>query len=181
MPLPRLAEEDVVAAAIGPPALPEGVPAQVLVGVFDPGVVLVPELVRRRGRVRIAFFPEHLDEAGPLLEGLEAEEDVLLPIGDDVDHVFLEPLAVVLAQPLELLATAEFFLGGRRHRRPHREEKGEQSRLPGLVLHCPGHHWTSRRTEANVSGGRRLNRIPWRLSISFRVVGLRPSTSAARF
>ena len=176
MPFARLAEQDVVAAAIGAPSRPEGVPAQVLVRVLDPGVVLVLELVRRSRRVRIAFLPEDLNEAGPLLEGLETEEDVLLPVGDDVDHLFLEPLAVVLAQPLEPLVPAELFLAGHRHRR----QDGQQNREPGDPSRR-SHHWASRRTDPKVSGGRRPNRIPWRLSISFRVVGLRPSTSAARF
>ena len=117
VPLAGLAEQDVVAAPVRPPPFAEGVPAQVLVRVFDPAVVLVLELVLGGRRVGIAFLPEDLDEPGPLLEGLEAEKHVLLAVGDDVDHLFFEPLAVVVPQTFDLLSPAEFLLRG------------------------PGHHW----------------------------------------
>ena len=91
---PRRPEQDVEAAAVGAPAGPSGVAAVELVGVGDPGVVLLPVLVLRGGRVGIAPLPEGLDEGVPKVLSPEAQEGLAFGLRDDVDDLFLEPGAM---------------------------------------------------------------------------------------
>ena len=98
--LPLLAEKDVVAAAVGAPALPEGLPPVILIGVVDAAIVLYLVLVLRRRGIRVALAPEGLDEAVALLHRPEIEEHVALAVGDDVEHVALQPGAMLLGELL---------------------------------------------------------------------------------
>jgi hypothetical protein len=90
----RLSQQDVVAPAVGAPSRPERVSSEELIGVIDPLVVLLAKLVHRRRRVWIASRPERIDKAIALLNRLELPKDLLLPVGDDVDDVFFDPLPV---------------------------------------------------------------------------------------
>ena len=90
----RRAEHDVETSPVGAPAGPSGVAAVELVGVGDPGVVLLPVLVLRGGRVGIAPLPERLDEGVPEVLPLEAQEGLAFGLRDDVDDLFLEPGAM---------------------------------------------------------------------------------------
>ena len=99
------AEGDVDAAAVRLPAGDAGgVP---LVGVGDAAVVLFLVLVFLRVRRGIAAQPELLDELLALLVGGQALEGLALFVGDDVDDVFVQPLAV---RSFQLLAELLFAL-----------------------------------------------------------------------
>ena len=64
-------------------------------------VVLVFELVGRRGEVGIAFPPEGVNQPVTLLFRPERQEDLALPVGDDEDDVPLEPRPMLLGKPLD--------------------------------------------------------------------------------
>ena len=68
---PGLAEEDVVAAAVGAPPRKKALSTENVVGEVEPPVVLVAKLVRGRGAVGIPSRPERGDEAPALLVGRE--------------------------------------------------------------------------------------------------------------
>ena len=91
---PRRPEQDVEAAAVGAPTGPPGVAAVELVGVGDPGVVLLPVLVLGGARIRVAPLPERLDERVPEVFALKVEEGPALGFRDDVNHLLLQPDAV---------------------------------------------------------------------------------------
>src|SRR5450432_125743 len=94
---------DVDAAAVRLPA--GNSRSEVLVGVGDAAVVFFLKLVFHGVRGGIAAQPEIFDERLALLVGLETLERGALLIGDDVRHIFVEPLAV---GGFELFA--EFFV-----------------------------------------------------------------------
>ncbi len=96
---------DVDAAAVGLPA--GNTRSVMLVGVGDAAVVLFFELVLDGIRGGIAAQPELLDELLALFVGLQPFEGGALFIGDDVGHVFVQPLAI---GGLELLAELRFAL-----------------------------------------------------------------------
>ena len=62
---------------------------------LEPAVVLFLELVFGRHQVGVAFAPEGIDEPIPPLQSLDAEEDLLFSIGDDVDDLLLQPFPVL--------------------------------------------------------------------------------------
>ena len=90
VPLVRCTEHDVDAASIGFPTLDPG--SEVIVGVLDAPVVLLPERVLRGPGRGIAAVPELSNELLPLFIRLEGFEGSTLSIGDDVGDVFVEPL-----------------------------------------------------------------------------------------
>jgi hypothetical protein len=51
--------------------------------------MLLSKLVDRRRRDRVATSPERFDEAITLVDRLESQENIALPIGDQVDDVAL--------------------------------------------------------------------------------------------
>ncbi len=127
----RLPELDIDAAHVRPPAGPGRVLAEILIGVSDPPEVLGLELVLRGRRVRVPGLPEGFDEDVPLFIVFELEEDVLLPGGDDVDHLLFEPLAVdgrqVLGGPFGL----------RRERQRHQNRQRSDQRQQECFFHDP--------------------------------------------
>jgi hypothetical protein len=109
----RRAEGDVDPPAVGLPSRNAG--GEALVGVGDAPVVLFFKLVFLRIRRRIAPQPELLDELLALLVGRKAPERRALFVGDDVEHVLVQPLFVRAFQLLAqfLFALAPLFF---RHR-----------------------------------------------------------------
>src|SRR5207247_3241917 len=96
----RFAEFDVETAPVGPPAwLPGGEP---LVGVLEPPVMLLLELVGAGVRIRIPARPELLDELVSLFRGGQLAENGLLFRADDVEDVLFEPLLVIVGLHLFL-------------------------------------------------------------------------------
>src|SRR5579864_1296506 len=93
-----LAVHDVDAAAVGLPA--GDACGEVLVGVRDALVVLFFVFVLFGVRRGIATLPEGLDEVVALLVVGELFESSALFVGNDVDHVLIEPLFV---GPLDFL------------------------------------------------------------------------------
>src|ERR1035438_649328 len=89
----RRAEHDVDTAAIGLPAWNQA-PGEVPVGVSYAPIVFGLELVFRSARRGIAAQPELFDEMVALRIGPQALERGALPVFDDVDHIFFEPLGV---------------------------------------------------------------------------------------
>ena len=96
---------DINAAAVGLPSGNTG--SVVLVGVGDAAVVLFLELVFDGVRAGIAAQPEVLDEALALLIGLQPHEGGPFLVGDDVDDVLVQPLAIRRGQ----LFAQRLFLG----------------------------------------------------------------------
>ena len=94
--LVRLAKHDVDSAAIGLPS--RDARREVLVGIRNPLVVLFLVFVFFGVRRGIAPLPESFNEVVALFIVRELLESCSLFIGDDVNHVFVEPLLVRLAQ-----------------------------------------------------------------------------------
>ena len=122
----RRPEEDVVAAAVRLPALPEGRAAEPVVHVVEPFVVLGPELVLRCRGVVIAFAPEGVHEGVALLLGGERQEDPSFPVGDQVGHLLGQPDAVVLREVGDLFLFAQLLLRGGRRERARRQDGGKK-------------------------------------------------------
>ncbi len=97
----RLAQGDVDAPHVGPPAAGLQAAAEVLVGVLDAAIVFVLELVLGRVRVIVPGLPEGGDEHLPFPVVGELQEDILLLGGDDVDDLFFEPGAKLRRQVLD--------------------------------------------------------------------------------
>jgi hypothetical protein len=79
----------------------------VAIRVLQAPVVLVLELVRRSRGNGIASPPERVDERFSLVDGLERQEGVSLPVRYDVADLVLEPAARVRRKPGEPLALPE--------------------------------------------------------------------------
>ena len=99
-------------SAIGFPTRLAG--SVVLVGVGDAPVMLFTELVVRGVRIGIAAQPELLDERVPLFIVAQILEGVFLFVGDDPDHILIEPglvgigeLVMQLSLPFDLLLVRE--------------------------------------------------------------------------
>ena len=88
----RWAVDNVHVAAVGLPARPAGCCLKMLVGIRDTAIMFLFELVLNRARRRIAPLPELLDELFPFVIGRQFLERGALFIGDDVDHVLIQPL-----------------------------------------------------------------------------------------
>ncbi len=77
------------------PGIPE---AKCSLAVNDAAVMFYLELVAALARIRISARPELLDEVLALFVGRQSLEQVPLLRGDDVDHVFVQPLLVIAAE-----------------------------------------------------------------------------------
>src|SRR5580698_6053892 len=99
-------------AAVRLPARLAG--GKVLVRIGDTPIMLFAKLVVRRIRVRIAPQPELLDEGIPLLIVAQAHEGFSLFIGDDPDHILVQPGLVGLREfLLQLFLALELLLVGK--------------------------------------------------------------------
>ena len=68
----------------------------VLIGVGDPPIVLLLELVLGRRRIGVASPPELFDELVLFLGSRQVLEDAPLLWCDDVDDIFVQPLGVII-------------------------------------------------------------------------------------
>ncbi len=76
---------------------PTGIAAgEVLVGIGDPAIVLLFELVFRGPRVRVPAGPELLDELLFLLRRGKLFEDRFFVVRDDVDNVLFQPFLEII-------------------------------------------------------------------------------------
>ena len=71
------------------------VPSVDVVGMGDSAVVLLFGLVHRSRRLGVSPSPERLNETRSLVLGLEGQEDIPLPLDNDVDHFLFKPLPVL--------------------------------------------------------------------------------------
>ena len=95
-----LAQGDVDLASRCPPAWSRGFPAEFLVGIIDPAVVLFSVFIFRCVGKGIPLLPEGLHEHLPFPVGLKLEEDIFFFGSNDVDNLFFQPNPVSLGKVL---------------------------------------------------------------------------------
>src|ERR1700690_1295418 len=84
-----------------------------LVGVGDPSIILFFEGILSRIGVWIAPLPELLDELFALFVGLKMDESAAFFRGNDVNHVFVQPLLILGIEFFEEVFVALGLLLGR--------------------------------------------------------------------